>query len=104
METFEKKEYLNQLFDKYQSLLTDKQISYFTYYFHDDYSLQEIAEIYQVSRNAVFDLLKKVENRLFEYEEKLHLLKLQQQRQQVINTIKETNDLSLLDEIGKLDE
>lgn len=104
MEAFEKKEHLNQLFDKYQVLLTEKQVSYFKYYFYDDYSLQEIADIFKVSRNAVHDQLKKVEEHLFDYEEKLGLLDKSMKRQNLINRIKESENIDLLDEIGKLDE
>lgn len=59
MESFEKKAWYNQLFDLYGDLLTDKQQSYFKLYYFEDYSLQEIAEVFEVSRNAVFDQLKK---------------------------------------------
>ncbi|MFA6801647.1 MAG: hypothetical protein WCR19_06025 [Acholeplasmataceae bacterium] len=104
MENFEKKEYLNSLFDKYQVLLTEKQISYFKYYFQEDYSLHEIAEIFEVSRNAVYDQLKKVEKYLLSYEEKLHLLEKADQRQKLLNLYKSSLDIKLLDEIGKLDE
>ncbi len=104
METFEKKEHLNRLFDKYQSLLTDKQVSYFKYYFYDDYSLQEISDIVGVSRNAVHDQLKKVETHLIDYENKLGLLSKAFKRLDLINQIKRSQDFDLLDEIGKLDE
>ena len=40
-----------------------------------DLSLSEIANNNNVSRNAVFDQIKRVEKALYEYEEKLHLKK-----------------------------
>lgn len=104
METLEKKEQLNALFEIYQSLLTDKQVQYFKYYFVDDYSLQEIAEIFNVSRNAVFDQLKKVEMHLNEYEEKLKLYAKMQKRSELLKQYKITRNEKLLDEIGKLDD
>lgn len=104
MEALEKKEQLNQLFDLYQSLLTEKQCLYFKLYYHEDYSLQEIAEIYQLSRNAIFDHLKKVEDHLLDYESKLKLYDMQQKRLNLIDQIEETNDLSLLKALRKLDE
>ena len=78
MERLEKKEYLNRLFELYKRLLTEKQRETFIYYYVDDYSLQEIAEIFHVSRNAIFDQLKKVEQHLNDYEEnrKLPALKM----------------------------
>jgi len=104
METLEKKEILNELFDLYQVLLTEKQINYFELYYKEDYSLNEIAEIYLVSRNAVFDHLKKVEEHLFSYEEKLGLLKQYKKRKELIDKLEQSKDLSLLDELRKLDE
>ncbi len=65
---------LCQLFDFYQSLLTEKQKNYFIDYFFDNLSFQEIAENNQVSRNAIYKQLKEVENKLFELEKKLKLL------------------------------
>ncbi len=104
MESLEKKEQLNELFDMYQKLLTDKQIQYFKYYYQDDYSLQEIAELSDVSRNAVFDQLKKVEMHLFSYEEKLQLLTNKQKRLKIIDQLEETKDLKKLDDLRKLEE
>ncbi len=104
METLEKKEQLNELFDIYQSLLTDKQVEYFRYYYQDDYSLQEISDILKVSRNAIFDQLKKVEAHLFSYEEKLNILKRKQKRLEILDQLDESGDLKLIDQLRKLDE
>ncbi len=70
-----KKERLNQLFDLYSNLLTKYQIEVFEMYYYDDLSLNEISEYYKVSRNAIFNLLKRVETILEDYETKLGLLK-----------------------------
>ena len=104
MEALDKKEQLNQLFDLYKNLLTEKQCLYFELYYREDYSLQEISEIYTVSRNAVFDQLKKVEDYLFLYEEKLSLLALQTKRKELIDKAIETKDFKLLEALRKLDE
>ena len=53
----EKKQRVNLLMDCYSDLLTEKQQMYLDYYYHDDYSLSEIAEALNVSRIAVFDIL-----------------------------------------------
>lgn len=63
------------LFDFYSPLLTDKQQEIFDLYYQQDLSLGEIAEIQQVSRPAVFDLLRRTEEALNAYEEKLSLVK-----------------------------
>jgi predicted DNA-binding protein YlxM (UPF0122 family) len=104
METLEKKEQLNELFDVYQTLLTDKQIEYFKYYYQEDYSLQEIAELLDVSRNAIFDQLKKVEQHLFSYEEKLKLLEKKQKRLEIMDQLQTKDCKALIDELRKLDE
>ena len=70
-----KREYHIALFDTYKELLTEKQQEYFILYYYEDLSLKEIADFKNVSRNAVFDQIKKVINILEEYEEKLKLLK-----------------------------
>ena len=66
-----KREYHIALFDTYKELLTQKQQEYFVLYYYDDLTLSEIAENKQVSRNAVFDQIKKVINILEDYEDKL---------------------------------
>lgn len=73
MDILEKKNKYNHLFDYYGCLLTEKQQEYFTSYYFDDMSLAEIADVYNVSRNAVHDQLKKIYTLLDYYEEKLQL-------------------------------
>ncbi|OIS67598.1 hypothetical protein A4A35_21585, partial [Bacillus subtilis] len=73
--SLEKTTRMNYLFDFYQSLLTSKQKSYMSLYYLDDFSLGEIAEEYEVSRQAVYDNIKRTEAMLEQYEEKLLLLK-----------------------------
>jgi len=80
---------LNQLFDLYQELLTDKQREYFLYYFSEDYSLSEIADISKVSRNAVHLQIKNIINHLEEFESKLKLLEIKTLQNQLIDILKE---------------
>jgi len=61
------------LYDIYHNLLTDKQKMYFEDYYYSDLSLSEIADNYNVSRNAVHDQLKRTVSELEDYENKLHL-------------------------------
>ena len=58
------------LYDIYHNLLTDKQRMYFEDYYYADLSLSEIADNYNVSRNAVHDQLKRIVGELEEYENK----------------------------------
>ena len=62
------------LFDFYGSLLTEKQRKIYDLYFQQDLSLGEISQNQGVSRSAVYDLLKRTEEALRHYEEKLGLV------------------------------
>ncbi|MFD1735788.1 putative DNA-binding protein [Bacillus salitolerans] len=104
----EKTTRMNFLFDFYQSLLTPKQRSYMELYYLEDYSLGEIAEEYEISRQAVYDNIKRTEAMLEEYEYKLLLFEKFQTRKQLINQckelVKENEPLSrLLSELEKLE-
>ncbi len=66
--------YLNELYDCYKDLFTDKQRLYFEEYYWDNLSLGEMAENNDVSRNAIHNQLKIMENRLEELERVLRLL------------------------------
>lgn len=69
----EKTNRMNALFEFYAALLTDKQMNYIELYYADDYSLAEIAEEFGVSRQAVYDNIKRTEKVLETYEMKLHM-------------------------------
>ncbi len=69
----EKTNRMNALFEFYAALLTDKQMNYIELYYADDYSLAEIAEEFSVSRQAVYDNIKRTEKILEDYERKLHM-------------------------------
>ncbi|MEX2804002.1 putative DNA-binding protein [Streptococcus sp. H31] len=69
----EKTNRMNALFEFYAALLTDKQMHYIELYYADDYSLAEIAEEFKVSRQAVYDNIKRTEKILEDYEMKLHM-------------------------------
>ncbi|CAH1197881.1 hypothetical protein PAECIP111893_01041 [Paenibacillus plantiphilus] len=65
---------INMLFDFYEPLLTEKQQTFLKYYFHDDYTLSEIAGEFDISRQAVYEHIKRAESALEDYESKLGLL------------------------------
>ena len=73
-EIFEQRMRLGRLFDIYGSLLTAKQKQCLGLYFYDDLSSSEISEELGVSRQAVHDLLKRVEQLLERYEASLQVL------------------------------
>nr|WP_106784148.1 putative DNA-binding protein [Lysinibacillus timonensis] len=108
----EKTTRMNFLFDFYQALLTDKQRSYMELYYLDDHSLGEIAESYKVSRQAVYDNIRRTEAMLEEYEDKLRLFEKFEHRQQIIakltdaikdETINVDERLSLIEQLKETD-
>ncbi len=81
--------YFNSLFDIYKDLLTDKEQEVFKLYYADDYSLQEIAEYKNVSRSAVFKMIKVVEEKLENMEQILKIYLTRNEIKQVLNSCKD---------------
>lgn len=67
--------YYSDLYDYYGKLFTDIQRTYFEEYYFNNLSLQEIADNYNVSKNAVSKCLKDLKEKLDYYEEVLSLNK-----------------------------
>ncbi|HAJ70124.1 MAG: putative DNA-binding protein [Alkalibacterium sp.] len=78
---------MNQLFSFYRPLLTNKQQEYMQLYYGDDYSLGEIAEAFSVSRQAVYDNIKRSETILKNYETKLHLVHDFEKKQKALHNL-----------------
>lgn len=76
--------YYNELYDLYHKLLTEKQCQYFEDYYFNNLSLSEMAENYQVSRNAIFKQVHIVVDRLKEYESKLQLFYKKEQLEKLL--------------------
>ncbi|TDM04004.1 putative DNA-binding protein [Macrococcus carouselicus] len=93
---------MNYLFDFYQGLLTDKQRNYLERYYLEDESLSEIAEAFLVSRQAVYDNIKRTDELLEDYEVKLGLYRKFEERQQLITEMKDMTDSEAL--IEKLEQ
>ena len=68
-----KNEYISDLLMIYGDLLTEYQLEIMGLYYFEDLSLSEIADNKDVSRNAIFTLVKRVEKILIDYEDKLKL-------------------------------
>ena len=62
------------LFDFYGELLTDRQKEIYGQYIQEDLSLGEIAKDAGISRQGVHDLIKRCNQTLRGYEDKLHLV------------------------------
>ena len=65
---------LTNLFDIYESLLTDREKEIFKYYYYEDLSLSEIGENLNITRTDVFNTLKKVEEKLAKFESSIKLM------------------------------
>lgn len=78
---------VSMLCEIYGKLLTKKQYEVLNDYYNEDLSLSEIAENYNISRQGVRDIIKKGENKLFEYEEKLSIMKKIQENEKTIQLI-----------------
>ena len=70
---FEKNLEIGYLLDFYGDILPERRRDIMDLYYNDDLSLAEIAEQMGITRQAVRDSIKKTEQELFFYEEKLGL-------------------------------
>lgn len=103
----EKTTRMNYLFDFYHILLTDKQRKYMDLYYLEDYSLGEISEMCHISRQAVYDNIKRTEKMLESYEDKLHLYEKFKKRVEIIdqleNEAENPNVIKLINQLKELD-
>ena len=83
----EKNVKISMLMNIYGKLLTKKQYEVLDNYYNSDLSLSEIAENLNITRQAVRDNIKKGENKLFELEEKLEIMKTTLQQEKKINSV-----------------
>jgi len=102
---------VNLLYDFYGPLLTKRQRNVMELYFHEDWSFGEIAEHLGVSRQGVFETVKRSREVLEELEEALQLLSKHIQRSEIAEAILEQVNgreeqetvRRLLDQLLKLD-
>ncbi len=104
MNNIEQKTYYANLFSYYKDLFTEKQQYLFDCYYNQDYSLAEIAEESGISRNAVWDSLKKVTKALDEYEKCLNLFNKDQKLKHNLDELKKHCDEDGLILIKELEE
>ncbi len=100
----DKNEYINQLLDWYDKLLTDRQLDVMKLYYREDLSLTEIAENLKISRSAVYDLIKRTSALMEDYESKLKLVSNYHQRMALYDDLikSETKDVKSI--VNKLIE
>lgn len=100
----EERLYHSALFDFYGALLTEKQRRCLTMYLFEDLSLSEIGDALEISRQAVYDMLRRAEDTLVGYEARLGLLKRRQKEQTALGTVYEAiMKLSVADEAARRD-
>ncbi|MFV0441128.1 MAG: YlxM family DNA-binding protein [Lachnospirales bacterium] len=83
---------LTIIYDLYSPLLTDKQREVFDYYYMNDYSLSEIAELCKVSKASVFDLINRTKAKLYDFEVKLKLFEKHMAKQNIYEDIQKNLD------------
>lgn len=96
---------MNLLYDFYGQLLTDRQRRFVELYYAHDLSLGEIAGQFGVSRQAVYDTLKRSEQSLVDYEQKLRLVERfinNRRRLQEALKMLDSRDLELLPEVKRI--
>ena len=100
----DKNEYINQLLDWYDKLLTDRQKDVMKLYYREDLSLTEIAENLKISRSAVYDLIKRTSALMEDYESKLKVVSNYRQRMTLYDDLinSETKDVKSI--VNKLIE
>lgn len=90
------------LFDFYGELLTEHQKSIYEDFVLNDYSLSEIGEDRNISRQGVYDIIKRCDKLLNGYEEKLHLIqKFLTAKEQVAQIHKLASEISKADADSK---
>ena len=87
MVIIEEKVKISILCQLYGKLLTEKQDEVLDDYYNNELSLSEIAENLEMTRQAVRDNIKKGENKLLEYEEKLGIMKKVMEQEEKIAVI-----------------
>ena len=91
--------YLNDLFDIYGELLTDRQKDYFKDYYFNNMSYGEIALKYNISRNAIYKQLGSATEKLNELEDILNIYKNNKKIREIIENCSDKKIVSELEKI-----
>lgn len=89
-EKVEEKIELSILLSLYGNLLTETQQKYMDLYYNEDYSLSEIGDNENITRQAVRTILLKSKNKLYEYEKKLGFYKKEKEIKKIIEKLQKT--------------
>ena len=98
------RERMSLLLDYYGDLLTRHQLDIMNQYFNEDYSMNEIAEEYMISKSAVQDLIKNTINKLENYEKQIHSIETANKLKDILDEMKQENSDILNKYIGKIEK
>lgn len=93
------REYITSLYEIYKELLNEKERNYFEYYYFEDYSMQEIADLYKVSKAYASKYLNKINDKIINYEK---ILKINDRNSKIIDLLKNINDEDIKSKIIEL--
>ena len=86
--------YYNNLYLIYKNLLSENNQDVFNLYYGENLSMQEIADLKNVSKSRIGSIIKNVEKKLDNYESILHI----NDRNQQLNSILELSDVNEIKE------
>ena len=99
---FEKNLNIGYLLDFYGELLSERKRSVMDMYYNEDLSLAEIANELGISRQGVRDIIKKAEEELFFFEEKLGLAERLKEIEFCVADLRDTaNECALPEEVNE---
>lgn len=81
---------LGLLLDTYGELLTTKMQEILKMYVFENMSYQEIGNYFGISKPAVLDAIKKAQNKLMHFEQKIKMLELKKQ----LNVLVDSNNIN----------
>ena len=88
----EEKIEISILLNLYGNLLTETQKNYMDLYYNQDYSLSEIGDNENITRQAVRTILVKSKNKLYEYEHKLRFMEKENNIKKLLEKIQASNN------------
>ena len=95
----DKRQELIDLYDIYKKLLTPSKQECFEFYYFEDLSLSEIAEIKKISKSYIGKNLNDVEKKLYQYES---ILKINRLYKEIENLIEKCEDKELTEALSKI--
>lgn len=89
--------YYGELFNIYGCLLNDINKKYYSLYYEENLTLQEIADLDNVSKSYVGNIINKTTKKLEEYELGLKLY----EKKEKLETVLEIDDINLIKKVIK---